>query len=399
MKILIFNFEYPPLGGGGGIATKFIAEELAKHHTVHVITSRPSRRFLERSTNADSNTHIVRGVHVHRVPVWGRKSLAVASLLSMATYIPSAWWHGRKIAKKAEIDVINAQFVIPSGIPAMLIARRRQVPMVLSFIGGDLFDPTKGVSPHRHWWLRKLVKFISNRAVVCTAISNDTKRRAVDIHKVTRPIVVINLGIKEGSCNNQQSRQQLSLPDGVKLMVSVGRLIPRKGYSCLLTALAKTAEAHLAIIGEGPLLESLKKQADDLRIIDRVHFLGYVGEEEKMNILAQADCFISASEHEGFGIVFLEAMEAGLPIIGTWEGGQTDFLVQEQNALLVEPKSHRALAQAMNRILADDTLAKRMGEANKISVKDFYWPKVGQRYEDVLRSCLGENKHNENPAL
>ena len=92
-------------------------------------------------------------------------------------------------------------------------------------------------------------------------------------------------------------------------------------------------------------------------------------------------------------------MEAGLPIIGTWEGGQTDFLVQEQNALLVEPKSHRALAQAMNRILADDTLAKRMGEANKISVKDFYWPKVGQRYEDVLRSCLGENKHNENPAL
>jgi len=393
MKILIFNFEYPPLGGGGGIATKFIAEELAARHEVHVITSRPSRKFKDWNDSSPSGAPVVNGVHVHRVPVWGRTSLAVASLMSMITFVPSAWCKARKLRQEYQFDVINAQFVIPSGVPACWIARHYQIPMVLSFIGGDLFDPTKGVSPHRHWLLRKIVRGISNQAAVCTAISHDTKRRAVDMHKVTKEIIVINLGIMAKAHTGQKKRTELGLPDGVPLFVSLGRLIPRKGYGYLLEALAKTKTAHLAIMGDGPLLVNLKKKAYDLGVSDRMHWLGYVSEEDKINVLDVADGFISASEHEGFGIVFLEAMESGLPIIATWEGGQTDFLVQERNALLVEPKSDEALAHAMNRLLADAELGRRMAEENRRTVKNFYWPKVGERYEAVLRSGIEKDNN------
>lgn len=392
MKILIFNFEYPPLGGGGGIATKYIAEELAPRHEVHVITSRPSRKFKDWHESKSSNAIVVNGVHVHRVPVWGRTTLAVASLMSMITFVPSAWWKARQLVKEYQFDVINAQFVIPSGIPAGWIARQYHIPMVLSFIGGDLFDPTKGVSPHRHWLLRKIIRGISNQAAVCTAISHDTKRRAIDIHKVTKEIVVINLGISAQAHTGQKKRAELGLPDGVPLFVSLGRLIPRKGYGYLLDALAKTKSGHLAIMGDGPLLGDLKKKAYELGVSDRMHWLGYVSEEDKINVLDVADGFISASEHEGFGIVFLEAMESGLPIIATWEGGQTDFLVQERNALLVAPKNEQALAEAMSRLMNEPALRRKMGEINKQAVKDFYWPKVGQRYEEVLKKYGPDRK-------
>jgi glycosyltransferase involved in cell wall biosynthesis len=390
MKILIFNFEYPPLGGGGGVATKFIAEELALKHEVHVITSRPSKKFNEQETEGQGRSHVVNGVHVHRVPVWGRSSLAVASLWSMVTFVPSAWWRGKKIASRVKFDVVNAQFVLPSGIPAALISRSQEIPLTLSFIGGDIYDPTKGVSPHRHWWLRKMVKIISNQATTCTAISHDTKRRAVDIHKVTKPIRVINLGISESKNKARKTRQELGLPADDKLLVSLGRVIPRKGYACLLAAMTKTEDAHLVIMGEGPLLGNLKQTAYKLGVSDRVHWLGFVSEDDKVNILNQADVFISASEHEGFGIVFLEAMEAGLPIIATWEGGQTDFLVQDKNAILVPPKNSQALAQAINRMLGNEAWAKQMGRTNQQAVKDFYWPQVGQRYEEVFQSSISE---------
>lgn len=392
MKILIFNFEYPPLGGGGGIATKYIAEELALSHQVHVITSRPSRKLKDWNEGKPSSAPVVNGVYVHRVPVWGRTSLAVASLLSMITFVPSAWWKARKLVKEYQFDVINAQFVIPSGVPAGWIARHYHIPMVLSFIGGDLFDPTKGVSPHRHWLLRNIIRGIANQAAVCTAISHDTKRRAVDMHKVTKEIIVINLGILAKAHTGQKKRAELGLPDGVPLFVSLGRLIPRKGYGYLLEALAKTKTGHLAIMGDGPLLGELKKKAYELGVSDRTHWLGYVSEEDKVNVLDVADGFISASEHEGFGIVFLEAMESGLPIIATWEGGQTDFLVQERNALLVAPKNGLALAEAMSRLMNERALGRKMGEINKQAVKGFYWPKVGQRYEEVLQKCSQERR-------
>lgn len=375
MNILIVNFEYPPLGGGGGVATQQIARELSTRNQVTVLTT--AFVGLPRQEKDE-------GVHVVRVPVLGRYSRPTASLLSMVTFIPTACWKIFRLCQQQKFDVINAQFVIPSGIPAALAARLFRIPLVISFIGGDIYDPTKGVSPHRHWWLRALIRLISRQAAVCTAISEDTKFRAQQLHGVRQEIVVTHLGLLPQE-SLLATRQEYGLPAHDLLAISIGRLIPRKSYDVLLQAWRGVSGACLIIIGDGPLEEKLKKLTKEYGLQERVKFMGFTSDEDKIKLLGLSDLYVSAAQHEGFGIVFLEAMEAGLPIVAMNEGGQTDFLVEGQNALLVPPENVDGLQAALNRLVADNTLRQRMSENNKQKVKDFYMSTTVATFEKVLK--------------
>lgn len=374
MRLLIINFEYPPLGGGGGVATQHIAEELAQRHEVHVITTKHTSLM---------STETLRGVHVHRVPVLGRRDLPTSTLLSLLSFAPTAFWCGLQLTRRQQFDVINAQFVIPSGIPAALIARIRRRPLVVSFIGGDVYDPTKGTSPHRHGVLRWLIRRIARQASLCTAISEDAKQRALELHHVKCDITVTHLGLKPQT-TTATTRQALRAPTAKSLWVSIGRLIPRKGYRELLHAWQALPTAHLIVIGSGPLQDSLQRTAHELNLEDRVDFRGFVSETEKAQLLTVADGYVSAAEHEGFGLVFLEAMHAGLPIVATNNGGQTDFLHHETNALLVPPHNPAALSQAITRLMSDAALAHHLGANNKRDVQQFYLPATVARFEAVL---------------
>jgi len=278
------------------------------------------------------------------------------------------------------LDVINAQFVVPSGLPAAILSRWFKVPLVVSFIGGDVYDPTKGLSPHRHWWLRWVVRWVSEQASICTAISADTRRRAIDIHGVTKEIVVTHLGIRK---SDTVGRSGIEWPRGFRL-ISIGRLIPRKGFEVLLRAISAMPTTGLVIICEGPSRAKLTRQVKELGVGDRVRLVGGVDDRTKTALLAEADTYVSSAEHEGFGIVFLEAMEQGLPILATDNGGQMDFLVQEENALIVATGDDDHMARAITRISTDDGLRSEMSLNNKKKVENFFIEKVTARFEEVL---------------
>ncbi len=365
------------------MATSQLAGELARRHEVCVVTT--WQAGLKRR-------EILDGVNIHRVRVIGRGSLPTASLASLVTFVPAAFLSGWRLCWKVRFDLINAQFVLPSGLPAAALASLFKVPFVLSFIGGDLYDPTKGTSPHRHWWLRWMIRLISRRARVCTAISQDTKRKAEQLHGVKKRVVVMPLGLPVTQTANRP-REALGLPAGI-LFVSVGRLIPRKGYEVLLQAWRGLPQAHLAIIGGGPLRERLASLAGQYGLKNRVCWLGTLSEVRKRQVLRAADAFISASQHEGFGLVFLEAMDAGLPIVAANCGGQLDFLRDGKNAILVPPGRPDKFRRAVMRLQTDKLLRKRMGRLNAREVRRFYLSKTAAAFEKVLKEAAGWHENS-----
>lgn len=372
------NYEYPPLGGGGGIAHQDIAEALSQRHEIRVLTTR--FRGLPR-------TETRRGVQIQRVQVFGRTHLPTATLRSMVTFAPAAFLAGLHVLREFRPQVIHAFFAVPSGLPAVWLHRWSGVPLVLTLVGADVYDPnpTAGIATHRHPLVRAVVQRVIRSADVLTAISQDTRRRALEYHHAPRDIMVIPLGLVPPLITERPPvAQPTTMP--VRL-VTVGRLIPRKAHHNLLAALAALdrKDVTLDIVGDGPLREELQETARSLNIADRVTFHGNTSDEQKWKLLLSADCFVSSSLYEGFGIVFLEAMFAGLPIVATDTGGQTDFLHIGENALLVPPQNVGQLVAALNWILHDASLRARMAEANRAKAGKFLISEVAARYEDVFR--------------
>ncbi|HLC49511.1 MAG TPA: glycosyltransferase family 4 protein [Candidatus Andersenbacteria bacterium] len=373
----MINFEYPPLGGGGGVATHDIARELAKRHNVHVLTT--AFRDLPYA-------EVLGNVTIHRVRVFGRTTLPTATFLSLITFAPAAFFAGIRIMMKMKFDVLYALFVIPSGLPAVFLSKLFRVPFVLTFIGGDIYDPSKGISPHRHILLRAIIRFIASSAKALTAISHDTKTRTIELHGVTQEITVVPIGLMPKDVPSA-SRAQLGYLEDDIICVSIGRLVPRKGYDILLKAWQNIPDAKLVIIGNGPLKAELAQHIQEYGLTDRVQLLGQVDEQQKLQILLIADMYVSAAQHEGFGIVFLEAMHAGLPIIAANDGGQTDFLTDGEHAFLLPPHDFRAISRAVIALIQNKELRIQMGRKNKEAVQEYYLDRTVARIEKILTNA------------
>ncbi len=371
----MLNYEYPPLGGGGGVTHALVAEELARRHRVTVITSAFGDLPMREVRN---------GVEIHRVRVWNRRDKSVASLASLLTFPPAALVLGAGIVSREPFDILNAHFAVPTGPVSVPLARMAGIPHVISLHGGDIYDPSKRLSPHRVPSVRRAVTWVLKHSDAVVAQSSNTRDNTYRYTGYSGPIELIPLGIRKPEVPSA-TRAQLGLPEGF-LAVTVGRLVSRKGVHHLLDALTRQEceGMHLVIVGAGPELEPLRGLTDHLGVGPRVTFTGWVDEVRKWQILECADAYVSSTMHEGFGLVYLEAMAAGLPVVTSDHGGQVDFLRDDENGYLVPPSDDAAIAHAIRRLKADPDVRRRMRATNLRDAQDHRSERCARTYEALF---------------
>ena len=168
-----------------------------------------------------------------------------------------------------------------------------------------------------------------------------------------------------------------------------------KGHDTLVRSLplilARVPDAQWVVIGGGPRREQLERLAEIHGVADNVRFLGQVANEDRDAWLERAHVFAMPSRvpggglgGEGFGIVYMEASWRGLPVVAGNVGGAVDAVVDGETGLLVDANDPVAVSDAVSRLLVDTELSRRLGERGSERAKEFAWPLITRRVEDVL---------------
>jgi len=405
MRVMLLNYEYPPLGGGAGIATRCLAESLAELGVlVDVVCGGldPLRRSGAMSAPVRGSADVALassrsgqrpGLRVFRVQTL-RRELHSAGMAVGASYVLNARPVVKCLLRDARYDVVHFFFSLPTG--ALLpLAKRAGVGTVLSLRGSDVpgYDMTKSGLQAAHRILRPLTRSIWRRAdrvvAVCTSLGDLARETMPDLE-----FEVIGNGVDLENFRPRSDRREKGSP--VRCL-AVSRLIERKALDTLLHAFKRLpAEGfRLTVAGSGAAELSLRDLARSLGLEDIVRFVGAVPNAELADYHREADVFVLVPRTEAFGNVFAEAAAAGLPVVGSAVGGVKDLVEPGVNGLLVSPDDPEGTAAAIAR-LADDELRTEMGRRNRaMAEKRLSWEAVTASYMSVYR----ELRERPRPAV
>jgi glycosyltransferase involved in cell wall biosynthesis len=178
-------------------------------------------------------------------------------------------------------------------------------------------------------------------------------------------------------------------------VVFLGRLHEQKNVDLLLHAAARLRHpAHVVIAGDGPERQHLEELHRRLGLAGRVTFLGFVDHEAVPALLRGADMLVMPSRYEELGTAMVEAMWSGVPVVATRTGGIPDLVQDGVSGRLVEPGDVDGLTRAVDDLLADPDLRRRLGERGRHRTADFRWDRLALRVLDVYRSALATTRRS-----
>ena len=326
MKVLLINYEYPPLGGGTGIANQYLVKEFKKlpNLTLDVLTSSIGS-FQNRRLSR--NTRLVRldiGKNLHNL-----HHQSYLNLLRFFWHI--TWW---TFKHKNDYDLIHAFSGLPGGVTAWLSGR----PYIVSFRGAE--EP--GYEP-RHDLLLKLVKPLLNlvyRRARHLDVNSQFLKQLVLKSFPELKITVINNGV------DRKKFYPAKNPVTQPVILCTSRFGARKGLEYLIRALPLVPQAKLLLAGTGTLEKKIKFLVKNLHLTKRVKFLGPKSHQQLPSIYRRAKIFVLPSLSESQSNSLLEALASGLPVVATNIGGNPE-LINSQNGILVPPADSQALAEAI----------------------------------------------------
>ncbi|MGD6932915.1 MAG: glycosyltransferase [Candidatus Bathyarchaeia archaeon] len=272
---------------------------------------------------------------------------------------------------------------------AAIFYRSRVIVSEHGLLSGQLKLEHVLVSGVKSVFVRILYRFVSAIVVVSDGLKADlVKKYGLPPNRI---VVIYNpVDFTETLHMSREPAPVSPFKENLPVVVTVGRLSPEKGHQYLFGAfriIRRSYNCKLVVIGDGPLRGSLYNLVQQLGISNDVTFLGYVNNPTKF--VANSKVFVLPSLHEGFGLVLVEAMICGVPVVATACSGGTSEIIQDKvNGLLVPPANEIEIAKAIRLILSDNVFAERLAENGRKRAKDFDTTPILRRYKQLFENVL-----------
>lgn len=293
-----------------------------------------------------------------------------------------------KIYKEFQFDLIHANVALPDGYAGMKIAIKYKKPLIVTIHGQDLY-----VTINKNRSCKTALFDVFKKADRVILVSKKLKEISDNNVGFTNKTVVIGNGV---SVNDILKAENIMLNRnflGYKTILSASYLITRKGIDFNLKAIAQLINKYpnlkYLIIGDGPEMRHLKELSSNLGINEHVEFLGQLSHEKVLVYMAKANIFSLPSWDEAFGVVYVEAMAQGKPVIGCKGEGIEGFVEHGKTGMLVKPKDVDSLVKAIDYLLSHPDEAKAMGErARKLVLEKYTWEKNAEKTIEVYKEIL-----------
>jgi glycosyltransferase involved in cell wall biosynthesis len=398
-KILIFSTNYLPNLGGAEVSVKEItdrigtrAEETKQEFRFDMVVPRISKKLPRVET--------IGKVHVFRV--------GIGSFIDKFTFPIFGFLKARKLHIHQGYDLTWSIMASQASIAASFFKiAYPKVKLVLTLQEGDEEDYLKRYVLNIDWLYKILIRpwhlLVFKKADFVTAISEYLKRRAIG-NGVSVPIEIIPNGVdysrfSKKVLRREQEKVKIELQEmhgkisDVKYLITVSRLVIKNGIADVIESMAHLPQNIVFIvIGGGELEEKMKSLAKIHNVEKRVLFFGSVPNDQILKYLSVSDCFIRPSLSEGFGVSFIEAMAAGIPVIATPVGGIVDFLKDEKTGLLCQVGNPRDIAFKIERVLNQEELKDEIiSNAKKMVEEKYDWRGVSIKMKELFNKLI-ENK-------
>jgi glycogen synthase len=386
MRVMVLNYEYPPLGGGAGVATAALAKGLAERGVQVDVVTAAVGPGSERRTSPRGETTQAGGLRLFRVRS-RRTGIHEAGMLDAASYLVGALPLARRLLRTYQYDAVHFFFSLPTG--ALLpFLNLRDTRVIVSLRGSDVpgYDLHNRILQWMHGVLAPLTRWIWRRADKVVALSESLGALA------TQTLPELRYGVVPNGVDLQlfhPAQPSAETANGRIKCLAVARLVERKGLDTLIRAIAQLEPGRfeLAIVGDGPDRTALRELAVSLGVAQKVQFLGSLHRAEVAQRYREADLFTLPSTAESFGNVFAEALASGLPVVATRVGGIPDLVEHGTNGLLVPPGDPVALAQAIRYLGSDPELRQQMSQCNRTKAEATYeWAQVTSRYLSIYEA-------------
>jgi glycosyltransferase involved in cell wall biosynthesis len=384
VRILMLNYEFPPLGAGGSTSSFNLARNVvALGHEVDIVTM---------GFRGVPNEETMDGIRVYRVPsVRARRE--VCHTHEMATYVASGTLKATALAARNQYDLCNAHFIFPTGPIAYALRRLRGLPYVLTARGSDV----PGHNPNRfrfdHQLLRPVWRGLVRDADAVVAVSRHLASR-IEANAPGVTVQTIPNGCSPlGPADESARSGDVGGRNGRMRVLMVTRLHEFKGVQYMLEAASRVSlDLEVNIVGDGPYRRTLEAQA--AQIGKPVRFWGWLdrGSPDMWRLYRESSVFVFPSEREGSPTVVQEAMSAGLAVVAADAAGTPE--VVGDAGILVSPKDPAGIADALVRLAENPALVRELGERARARVREeFDWRELAQRYVDLYADVVARQRH------